>query len=135
MPQTEVRFYQNSEGVSPIIEWLQGLPDPPQMIRTKCDACIRALRDQGHELRRPAADSLRDGIHELRFRVRNVQYRLLYFFHGQERHVAVIAHALTKESAVPDKDIDYAISCREAFDLDPDAHTYKRSKTIKEGAE
>lgn len=135
MPQTEVRFYKDSDDKSPIIEWLQGLPDPPMQVRTKCDASIRALRDQGHELRRPAADSLRDGIHELRFRVVTVQYRLLYFFHGQERHVAIITHALTKEGTIPDKDIDYAISCRKAFDLDPDAHTYKRSKTIKEGAE
>lgn len=130
MPQTEVRFYKNSKGVSPVVEWLQGLPDPPLMVRTKCDACIRALREQGHELRRPTADSLRDGIHELRFHVGRVQYRLLYFFHGQERYVAVIAHALTKEGAVPDKDISYAVSCRNAFDQDPNAHTYKRSKKV-----
>ena len=130
MPQTEVRFYKYSDGVSPIIEWLQSLPDPPMAVRTKCDACIRALREQGHELRRPSSDSLRDGIHEMRFRVQRVHYRLLYFFHGQERHVAVITHALTKEGAVPDKDIDYAVSCRSAFDQDPDTHTYKRTKKV-----
>ncbi len=128
MPQTEVRFYKNAAGVSPVVEWLQALPEPPMPVRTRCDACLRALRDQGHELRRPTADSLRDGIYELRFRVQRVHYRLLYFFHGGARNVAVVAHALTKEGAVPDKDIQQALACRAAFEKDPDGHTYKRPR-------
>ncbi len=128
MPQTEVRFYRNDSAVSPVVEWLRELPDPSRAIRSKCDACLRALRAEGHELRRPTADSLRDGIHELRFRVGNVHYRLLYFFHSAERNVAVVAHVLTKEGAVPDKDINHAIACMNAFEQDPDAHTYVRQK-------
>ena len=45
---------------------------------------------EGHELRRPEADFLRDGI-----------YELLYFFHGQ--NVAVLAHGLTKEAEAPEQ--------------------------------
>jgi len=65
----------------------------------KCQAAISRLALLGHELRRPEADLWRDGIYELRARLGSVNYRLLYFFHGQT--VSVIAHGLTKEAAVP----------------------------------
>jgi hypothetical protein len=35
----------------------------------------------GHELRRPEADFLRDGVYELRISLNHIQYRLLYCFH------------------------------------------------------
>ena len=53
------------------------------------------LAESGYELRRPAADYLQDGIYELRAKHRNRQYRILYFFHGQ--NLAILAHAITKE--------------------------------------
>jgi phage-related protein len=68
---------------------------------------IERLRDLGHELRRPEADILRHGIHELRATARGVHYRVLYFFHGQV--AAVVAHGLVKEKAIPDRDINLAI--------------------------
>lgn len=43
----------------------------------------------GHELRRPEADFLRDGIYELRVSLQGQQYRMLYFFHGKV--VAVVS--------------------------------------------
>ena len=54
---------------------------------------LERLRELGHELRRPEADFLRDGIHELRFRFQAVQYRILYFFFEGR---AVATHGLTK---------------------------------------
>lgn len=51
----------------------------------KCRVRIERLRDLGHELRRPEADLLRDGIYELRVRLGTLNYRMLYFFHGQLR--------------------------------------------------
>jgi phage-related protein len=67
-----------------------------------------------HELRRPAADFLRNGIYELRAKHQNVQYRILYFFHSQ--NVAILAHAITKGGpAVPDSDIDRAIARKRFF--------------------
>ena len=76
-----------------------------------------------HELRRPEADFLRDGIYELRTRRGRVQYRILYFFHGQ--NVAILSHGLTKESQVPPADIEQAIRRKEAFERDPIAHSYQ----------
>jgi phage-related protein len=74
----------------------------------------------GHELRRPIADTLRDGIYELRARRGHVNYRLLYFFHG--KNVAILAHALTKEAEVPDVEIERAIARKRALENDPEAH-------------
>jgi phage-related protein len=67
------------------------------------------------------ADTLRNGIHELRARSGRVNYRLLYFFHG--RMVAILAHSLTKEAAVPDADIDRAVARKRVFEDDPETHT------------
>jgi DNA-binding XRE family transcriptional regulator len=49
-------------------------------VYAKCAVRIRRLADLGHELRRPEADLLRDGICELRARLGTVNYRILYFF-------------------------------------------------------
>ena len=78
-------------------------------------------RQLGHDLRRPMADYLRDGIHELRIRHGHVNYRILYFFHGQA--VAILAHGLTKEDEVPDADIERAIQRKEAFAKNPAKHS------------
>ena len=70
----------------------------------KCVIRIRRLAEMGHELRRPEADLLRDGIYELRGRDGRVNYRILYFFHGH--NIAILANALTKEDKVPKSDIE-----------------------------
>jgi len=52
-----------------------------------------------------------------------MQYRINYFFHGQ--NVAILAHAITKEeAAVPPIDIERAIARKLLFEEDPEAHTY-----------
>jgi hypothetical protein len=75
----------------------------------------------GHTLRRPTSAPLRDDIHELRFKVRKVNYRVLYFFAGAG--VAVIAHGCTKEGEVDDRDIDRAVARRKQFEANPALHT------------
>ncbi len=87
-----------------------------------CRARIVLLSQSGHELRRPAADLLRDGIYELRAKQGHVQYRILYFFHG--RNVAILAHALTKEETIPPVDIERALKRKREFENDPEGHTY-----------
>ncbi len=77
----------------------------------------------GHELRRPEADLLRDGVYELRVGVGRVNYRLLYFFHG--RNVAILAHGLTKEKRVPPVDIDRAVARKKRFEGNPETHSYR----------
>lgn len=78
----------------------------------------------GHELRRPSADYLRDGIYELRAKHRNVQYRILYFFNGKD--IAVLGHSIVKKtSAVPNQDIELAIQRKKKFEQNPKKHTYQ----------
>jgi putative component of toxin-antitoxin plasmid stabilization module len=123
MPETTVLFYQDDDGQVPVLEWLRGLQRRDRKAYAKCVARIRRLAILGHELRRPEADFLREGIYELRTKKGRVNYRILYFFHG--RNVAILGHALTKEDKVPDADIRRAIRCKEAFERDPAGHSYE----------
>ena len=120
MPKMIIIFYQEDETKVPVFDWIDGLPAKAQ---DKCRVRIERLRDLGHELRRPEADILRDGIYELRVRLGTTNYRMLYFFHG--RVAAVLAHGLVKESEVPPRDIEIAIRRKLKFEIDPDRHTFK----------
>ena len=102
MPETDVRLFCTAEGTVPIEEWLRKLPKKAQ---EKFQARITWLRKLGHELRRPRADFLRDGIWELRVRYQRNRYRVLYFFYGQE--AVILSHGFQKkESRVRDSDIE-----------------------------
>jgi hypothetical protein len=122
VPKTELIFYRDDLGQVPVVEWLRELRRKDKKAYAKCNARIQVLAQLGHELRRPMADYLRDGIHELRIRHGHVNYRILYFFHGQA--VAILAHGLTKEDEVPNADIERAILRKEAFAKNPAKHTY-----------
>jgi putative component of toxin-antitoxin plasmid stabilization module len=123
VPQTEVYFYQDERGRVPVVEWLTELRQSDRRAYAKCVARIRRLAEAGHELRRPEADFLRDGVYELRARQGHVNYRILYFFHG--RNVAILVCALTKEGEIPEADIDRALRRKETFEQDPERHTYE----------
>ena len=84
MHRTGVVFYQEAPGDVPALNWLRRLQRTDRRGYAKCVARVQRLAELGHELRRPEADFLRDGIHELRARRGRVQYRILYFFHGKE---------------------------------------------------
>lgn len=120
MPRTRVVFYQERKGSVPVLEWLDTLP---AKIQDKCVVKIERLRERGHELRRPEADLLRNGIYELRIGREGMNYRILYFFYG--RMAAVLAHGLVKEREVPTKDIQVALERKRCFEQDPYAHTYR----------
>jgi putative component of toxin-antitoxin plasmid stabilization module len=79
----------------------------------------------GHELRRPEADFLRDGIYELRVSLGGVHHRILYFFHGAI--AAVVSHGLAKEKVVPPKEINRAVECKKRFEANPAKHTYEEA--------
>src|SRR5437016_12494554 len=121
MPRTHVAFYQDADGQAPVVNWLRELMKTNEKAWAHCRARIELLAQFGHELRRPAADYLRDGIYELRAKQGHVQYRLLYFFHG--RQVAILAHSLTKEDKVPNADIERAIKRKKLFESNTEAHT------------
>ncbi len=119
MPRIDVLFYRDDDGTVPLIEWLDKLDSKAL---DKCRVAIDLLRQRGHELRRPQADYLRDGIYELRVGLRGINYRLLYFFHG--RQAVVVSHAIVKKRVVPPKEIDRATGHKKAFEEAPQRHTY-----------
>ena len=124
MPTTSIFFYQEKEGDAPVVNWLNELKAKNRKGFANCVGRIRQLQSTGHELRRPSADYLRDGIYELRAKHRNVQYRILYFFNGQD--IAVLNHSIVKKTAaVPNKDIELAIKRKNKFEQNPEKHTYK----------
>ncbi len=119
MPKTDVVFFADDEGTAPLLEWLD---KQDRKVQDKCLVKIERLQELGHELRRPEADYLRDGIYELRVRYRSINYRMLYFFHKQ---LAVVSHGLTKEDVVPDREIELAMARSVQFGQAPERHTYK----------
>lgn len=121
MAQTKVVFYKEKDGTTaPTLEWLDTIP---LKARLKCLTKIERLKEEGHHLRRPEADLLRDKIYELRASLQGIHYRILYFFHGNV--AAVLSHGIIKEDRVPSIEIDKAIQRRKNFEMNPKAHTYK----------
>jgi phage-related protein len=105
LARIEVVFFREPKDHSvPLLEWLDQLPTK---VQAKCTERIDRLGELGHELRRPEADFLRDGIYELRASYRGVHYRMLYFFAGKA--VVVLSHGLTKEREVRPREIDQAL--------------------------
>lgn len=117
MPPVSVRLFREESGKSSVLDWLRDLRTRDADAYAKCVARVRRLAALGHELRRPEADYLRDGVYELRVRRGRVNYRILYFFHGRE--VVVLAHGLTKEAEVPRADIERALVRKRAYEADP----------------
>ena len=112
----------------PVLNWLGDLPRKAQ---AKCQAYLLQLEEFGHELKRPIADYLRDGIHELRPSYQGVHYRLLYFFTtlkkgklAEETRIVVVSHGLVKEQVVPNAEIDRAIERKRRFEAHPERHTF-----------
>jgi len=81
------------------------------------------LRSQGHELRRPIADFLRNGIYELRPTYQGVNYRILYFFSG--KNIVVISHGFTKEAEVPDVEVNRAMERKRKYERNPKAYGWR----------
>ncbi|MCJ7499815.1 type II toxin-antitoxin system RelE/ParE family toxin [bacterium] len=119
MPETNVVLFAEADGTCPLLQLLDGLPSK---VQDKCIVRVERLAEMGHELRRPEADFLKDGIYELRASHHGIHYRILYFFYGG---TAVISHGLVKEKAVPSREIELAISRKAIYADDPEKHTYR----------
>lgn len=120
MPETELVFYREEDGYVPLLEWFEEIP---KRARAKCRVRIERLRRLGHEIRRPEADYLRDGIYELRGSLQGIHYRMLYFFY--DKSAVVVSHGLVKDKKVPSKDIDLAVVRKHCFEMNPENHTFK----------
>ena len=120
MPRTTVVFFKEEDGSVPLLDWLDGLEDKA---KDKCVVRLERLAELGHELRRPEADFLRDGIYELRTHKGHVQYRMLYFFDGNT--AAVVSHGVVKEDRVPSGEIELALNRKAMFLKNRARHTYE----------
>jgi len=120
--KTRIVLYRDVDGSCLFFEWFDELP---AKVQDKCYLRLERLGEMGHELRRPEADFLRDGIYELRVSLRGIHHRVRYFFHGAI--AAVVSHGLVKERAVPPKEIDRAIERKKRFEADAPRHTYEEA--------
>lgn len=121
MPETLIRFFQDEDKGVPYLQWLDDLKKRQPRAFEKCLYSLELLRQFGHELRRPQADFLRDGVYELRTRVSRVNYRVLYGFVGND--LVLVSHGITKEQAVPDIEIDRAVKRLALYRRDPDRYS------------
>src|SRR5437867_6698042 len=82
MPQTKVILFRAEDGTVPFLDWFGSIPTKAQ---DKCRVRLERLQQLGHELRRPEADFLRDGIYELRVGLQGVNYRCFNSFMAEKR--------------------------------------------------
>jgi putative component of toxin-antitoxin plasmid stabilization module len=120
MPQTQVFLYKESDGKVPVLDWMKELRRKDVAGYAICLARARMLAAIGHELRRPHADYLRDGIYELRAKRGRVNYRILFFYHG--RNVALLSNGFVKEREVPEIEIERAIQRKRRYEQNPTLH-------------
>jgi hypothetical protein len=119
MPKIKVIIFKESDNSVPLREWMNSIP---QKAREKCIAKVDRLKMFGNELRRPDCDMLTDGIYELRARLGNVHYRILYAFCG--KNIVLLSHGCTKIDKVPQKEIRKAFDNLKKYIKNRIAHTY-----------
>jgi phage-related protein len=107
----EIHFYPKADGSMPVREYIESLPEKEAQ---KVLAFINLLHEQGPYLRRPYADLLKDGIHELRIRISGTHERILYFFCHQNQ--IVLTNNFEKYTdKIPQSEIDLAKARRQDF--------------------
>jgi phage-related protein len=123
LPRTELVFFKENDGSVPLVEWLDGLQ---VKAREKCFVRLERLEELGHELRRPEAENLGEGIYELRAKHNGVNYRMLYFFRGST--AVIVTHGFAKQQAeVPPGEIRLATRRKRTFEANPAMHSFKGS--------
>lgn len=106
-----ILFCDEMEEACPVTQFISQCRPKHQV---KVLRLLSLLEEKGPTLPRPYADILRDGIHELRFTLANMNVRLLYFFCYQR--FIVLYHAFLKNTdKVPEKHIQKALEYRDAF--------------------
>ncbi len=106
-----VIYYEDSENYCEIYDYIESLQEKEQV---KVLNWIGELKKEGPNLPRPYADTLKDGIHELRIQLSGNKIRIFYFF--CYRDFIVLTHQFIKnEKKVPEKEIKKAKKIREDF--------------------
>ena len=100
----KVKYYLTSRGRSPVEEFVLSLPNKTRW--EFADAIV--LLESAQKLELPLSrnlSSIRPGLHELRFRDKAGQVRVIYFLKKGE--AIYLVHAFRKKTqTIPSKDID-----------------------------
>jgi phage-related protein len=97
----QIKFYQDSRGGSPVLDYLQSLPARD---RAKANAVFTLLKEYGTALGKPHARHIQGPLWELR----PGDNRLFYFLHTGRQFV--ILHGFRKKTMrTPEKEIRTAI--------------------------
>ncbi len=107
----KITFYQTVEGVTPAIEFLDGLD---VRAADKVRRGLELLRLFGNALREPNSKKLNKDLFELRVIESSNIYRMFYFFVvGNE---IIITHGFTKKTTkTPDNEIERAEAYRRDY--------------------
>jgi hypothetical protein len=122
MPAIEVRRFKNENGNIPIQRWLDDLEKHESKTYEACLDAIMQLAELGNDLRPPQNRFLRNGIYELRIKVREVHHRILYFF-CKHNFVTLSDGIRAKKGKVDPQKIDAAISHSKLVEAFPDKYT------------
>jgi phage-related protein len=125
MPAAKICIYRADDGSAPFLDWLREIERRNRKVYEKCRSYVRRLAEQGHELRRPTADLLRDGVYELRFNMLGVNYLVLYGFVGKD--LVMISHGITKKGKVPPAEIDKAAERLAKYKRNPEKYGMKEA--------
>lgn len=85
------RFYRSAQGNEPVREWLRGLT---REAKTEIGADIERVQWRW-PLTKPLVDGLGGGLYEVRTKVANLQYRVLFCIHGS---TVVLLHGFVKKT-------------------------------------
>lgn len=106
-----ILFCSEQDQLCPVTEFINDCAPSHQV---KLLRMLSLLEENGPVLPRPYADTLRDGVHELRITLAGDQVRVLYFF-CYETYI-VLYHVFFKTTQrVPEKYIDQVTEYREDF--------------------
>ena len=104
-------FYETQDRKSPVEEFIESLDAETQ---DKFILKQQLLEDFGPQLRYPHTDHLGEGIFELRFKGKEGQVRVLFFFFYGKR--IIFTHGFVKKTQkTPRKEIEIALKRRKDF--------------------
>ena len=89
----ECRFYRNAQGHEPVREWLKRLA---VAVKTEIGADIERVQWRW-PVSKPLVDGLGGGLYEVRSRVGNVRYRVLFCVTGS---TMVLLHGFVKKARI-----------------------------------
>ena len=100
----KVKYYLTSSGRNPVEDFILGLPGKIRLEVVDAIALLESGRNLGMPLSR-SLSNIRAGLHELRFRDRFGQVRVVYFLKKGE--AIYLIHAFRKKTqAIPPKELD-----------------------------